>query len=109
MLQGEASGQVITQGLDAITLGGMVPRRNETDVVFPGAVEGLFRGFAAEVEIDPGLDRLVDVALPAPRAPADAPDHFAAFDQQWLAPHYLLHLARKITGAHGLGQGADQA
>src|SRR3979490_1466370 len=99
MFKGKAACQIIAQRLYAIALGGMVPRRDKADGVLSRAVESLFGGFAAQVQIHTGFHRATDRALPASRAPTDTADHVTAFDQQRLAPKHILHASGKIPRA----------
>ncbi|MNU03688.1 hypothetical protein D3C72_2477970 [compost metagenome] len=78
----------------------MVTGGNEADVIFPGAVEGLFGGFTGQVQIDAGQHRLVNVTLTATGAPTHPTNHLAAFDQQRLTAHDFLHPAREIPRGH---------
>src|SRR5690606_25305606 len=109
VLEGETTRQIIAQCLHAIALGGMMARGDEAHAILARTVEGLLRGFAGQVQVDPGRHSLVDVALPTTGAPADATDQPFALHQQRLTPEHLLHVAGEIDGAHGLGQRADEA
>src|SRR5690606_4183622 len=104
VLEGETPRQIITQCLHAIALGGVMAGGDEAHAIFPCAVESLLGGFASQVQVDPGSDGLVDIALATARAPANPTDQAAAFDQQRLTPQRLLNVAGKIAGVHRLRQ-----
>lgn len=104
MFEGETPCQIITQRLHAVALGGVMTGRDEAHAILTRAVEGLLGSFAGQVQVDPGGNRLVDLALAAARAPANAADQPVARNQQRLAPEHLLDVPGKIGGAHRLGQ-----
>src|SRR5690606_38599971 len=98
VLDGETPRQIVAQRLHPITLGGMVPGRDEGHAVFLRTVEGLLGGFPGQIQVNSGGNRLVDVTLAAAGAPADPSHHASPLNQQRFATEHLVHPARKITG-----------
>ncbi|MNJ73512.1 hypothetical protein D3C77_703140 [compost metagenome] len=71
-------------------------------------MERLFRRLACQVQVDPGRDGPIDVALAAAGAPAHRADRPAAIHQQRLAPQHFLDPGGKLHRAERLGQAAQQ-
>jgi hypothetical protein len=109
MLQREASGQMLAQGLHTIALGSMMTRRYKADTVFPCAMKRLLGGFTTEKNIDTSSHPLLDKALSTTGTPANAPDQSRALHHKGLSTQHILHTPGKICHRHSLLKHTHQA
>src|SRR4051812_5996617 len=74
MLETEALCKVRAERLDAVTLGGVMARCNESDSAFAREMHRLLRDFAREKNVDAESHRFVEIALRGAGAPRHAPN-----------------------------------
>ncbi len=93
MANTEFFGKMRAQRLNAIPLGGMVARRNESDSRFTCQVYALLRYFAGKKGIHTKADRLFEITLSCAAAPGNAaqPPVLVA-NQQRPAPEHSAYL-----------------
>lgn len=65
-------GKVFGERRHAIALGGMMPAGQEGDAAFARQMNGLLRNFTGNKGVNAERDRLLEIALGAPCAPAEA-------------------------------------